>query len=1096
MQAATAAEPLNVGRTRPGRLFRKYLVVSVVLVSTALLTSGLVEAYFAYEENQAAVIRLQHERAVAAASSIEQFLGETERLLDWVALGQFPDPPTLEQRRNDYHRLLQLAPSILEVSYVDAGGTEQLTVSRVETAGALSQVDQAQQVWLSEARSRHITFGPVGFRDGSNPFVPIAMAESGPSAGLIVAVWDLESVRDVVSQASVGVSANAYLVDAGGWLIAGIGTTPISQGTDFSSSAQVRAVRGGPFEGRRQFGSADVVETLAPSVIVVSQFDQSDKRVYGSSRDRLLAYEVISAPDWILFVEQPLDLAFAPIRDSLVRTALLLLLGLVPAVLASVFLVRRMLTPIHILQASAGGISQGSLDQRIEIRTGDELEDLAQSFNRMSSYLQESYATLEQKVEERTRDLAEALSQLRALGDVAQAVNSSLDLQQVLTTIVTHAVNLSGSGGGAIYEFDEGTQQFELRATSGISDELTADVLAAHIRLGETVVGEAAIRREPVQSPNTVASPVSLPGTVVEQARFSTLLAVPLLRENRVLGALVVGRGVPGQFPTETVDLLQTFAAQSVLTIQNARLFQEIERKSEQVEVASRHKSEFLANMSHELRTPLNAIIGFSEVLTERLFGDLNDKQAEYLGDIRSSGHHLLSLINDILDLSKVEAGRMELESGIFSLAETLENGVTMVRERAIRHGLQLCLEVDPAIGLIEADERKIKQVIFNLLSNAVKFTPDGGRVEVVARLVDAQVQVAVRDTGIGIAAEDQVRIFEEFQQAPNGQSGAREGTGLGLALARRFVELHGGRLWVESRPGHGSTFTFELPQPTAAETTPFVEEPPRLAEAAMHDERGVLVVEDNPQAIDLLRTYLEADGFSVSVAENGEEGLARARELRPTAIVLDILLPRLDGWDVLARAKADPAIAHIPVVVVSMVDERGKGFALGAADYLVKPVQRDALVATLRRVAQPAGSRNGHARVLAIDDDPLALELIQAALGQEGYDVLKATSGQEGVLVAKREQPGLVILDLLMPGMNGFAVLELLRQDPTTAAIPIVVLTSASMNAEERERLTGQISHLARKGTFNRSDFVRLVRNLCPTSFAGAQSVEDASGR
>ena len=248
-------------------------------------------------------------------------------------------------------------------------------------------------------------------------------------------------------------------------------------------------------------------------------------------------------------------------------------------------------------------------------------------------------------------------------------------------------------------------------------------------------------------------------------------------------------------------------------------MYREVEAKSLQLEEVSRHKSEFLANMSHELRTPLNAIIGFSEVLLERMFGDLNDKQAEYLRDILTSGQHLLSLINDILDLSKVEAGQMELERGEFSLKQALENGLTMLKERASRHGITLGLELEPDLDLIEADERKVKQVVFNLLSNAVKFTSDGGHVAVMARRTDDELQIAVSDTGVGIAPEDQARIFEEFRQVGQGSAKA-EGTGLGLALTRRLVELHGGRLWVESEPGVGSTFTLTLPQPAAVHTT------------------------------------------------------------------------------------------------------------------------------------------------------------------------------------------------------------------------------------------------------------------------------------
>jgi CheY-like chemotaxis protein/anti-sigma regulatory factor (Ser/Thr protein kinase) len=401
-----------------------------------------------------------------------------------------------------------------------------------------------------------------------------------------------------------------------------------------------------------------------------------------------------------------------------------------------------------------------------------------------------------------------------------------------------------------------------------------------------------------------------------------------------------------------------------------------------------------------------------------------------------------------------------------------------------------LSLDVDQTIGLIEADERKVKQVVFNLLSNAVKFTADRGRVDVVARLIDSRVQVSVRDTGVGIAPQDQARIFEDFQQAESSTATAREGTGLGLALARRFVELHGGRLWVESQVGVGSTFTFTLPTHQALEDEPSAvpQAAARASAKAPLNGRTILVVEDNPQAVDLLTLYLRADGFIVMVAQDGEAALTMARELHPTAIVLDILLPRLDGWDVLARAKADPSIASIPVVVVSMLDERGKGFSLGAADYLVKPVQRGALLATLRRVMLPANNPTRRT-VLAIDDDPRALQLIEAVLAPEGYVVLKATGGQEGVAIAQLEQPGLVILDLLMPELDGFWVIERLRADPATIAIPIVILTSRSMESAERDRLNGKISHLAQKGAFNRTEFVDMVRALCPM-LDGSQGV------
>jgi signal transduction histidine kinase len=419
------------------------------------------------------------------------------------------------------------------------------------------------------------------------------------------------------------------------------------------------------------------------------------------------------------------------------------------------------------------------------------------------------------ELQARTRDLIRSVGELKALGEVSQAVSSTLDLQTVLTTIVGRAVQLSGTGGGVIYEYDEAAQQFQVRATDQIEPEHFAALRATPIRLGQGAVGQAAATRMFVQVPDILAEGALAAKhirPILARSGYRSILAVPLLFEQRVMGGLVVWRREVGPFDPGVVNLLQTFATQSVLAIQNARLFREIEDKSQQLEAASRHKSEFLANMSHELRTPLNAILGFSEVLAERMFGEVNEKQAEYLQDILSSGRHLLSLINDILDLSKVEAGRLELELGRFHLPTALDNALTLVRERASRHGIILTQTVDEAVGHIVADERKVKQILLNLLSNAVKFTPEKGRVDLTATAVEGVITISVSDTGIGIAPEDQAMVFEEFRQV--GQDGARkqEGTGLGLTLTKKFVELHGGRIWVQSEVGQGSTFTFTVP--------------------------------------------------------------------------------------------------------------------------------------------------------------------------------------------------------------------------------------------------------------------------------------------
>src|SRR5262245_19059279 len=421
------------------------------------------------------------------------------------------------------------------------------------------------------------------------------------------------------------------------------------------------------------------------------------------------------------------------------------------------------------------------------------------------------------EVQEKTAELTRSVDELTALGEVGRALSSTLNLEAVLLTIVTRATQLTETAGCVIWEYDKPHQEFRLRV-SHYADCADAAILPARggvttIPRGQGLTTQVMEERQAVQIPDITVegayeSPVRIP---LIAAGHRALLGVPLLSEDEIIGVLAVTRKTPGLFEPETVRLLSTFATQSALAIQNARLFLEIEEKSRQLEVASQHKSEFLANMSHELRTPLNAIIGFSEVLSEKMFGELNEKQEEYSKDIHASGQHLLSLINDILDLSKIEAGRMELELSDFHVPTALESALTLVRERAGRRGIALQMNVDSRLGQIQADERKVRQVVLNLMSNAIKFTPEGGRIEVGAVSKDVLVEISVSETGVGIAAEDQEAVFEEFRQVGTADKKV-EGTGLGLTLCRKFVELHGGKIWVKSEVGVGSMFTFSLP--------------------------------------------------------------------------------------------------------------------------------------------------------------------------------------------------------------------------------------------------------------------------------------------
>jgi signal transduction histidine kinase len=793
------------------RLLRKYVVVLLVLVGGVLMVSSLIELYFSYRETQRSILRVERANATAAASRIEQFLREVEEQVRETTRTAADDPTAgrpgrgplgfreglaaaiAEQRELDFLRVLRRFPAITELRHFDVSGKEQLRVSRIQPDAINSGEDWSAHPAVMAARKGTVYWSPVYLQTESEPYVTLALPVGRYAVEVTTAEISLRNVLKVIGQVEVGAGGYAYVVDATNQLVAHPDSRILRERRDVSGLAQVRAAR-----------TPDV--DAAAAAIVATGF--------GGGRV-LAAHASIAPAGWLVFVERPAADAYAPLRLPIIRSVVIFVLGLGLSVLASIVLARRMVAPIHALQEGAARIGAGDLAHRVAVHTGDELEALADELNRSAAELEAARATLEAKVEERTEALARSVEELRALGEVAQAVSGSLDLDTVLTTVVARAVQLAGAAGGVIYEYDEATQAFShVRGAHGLDEDLGKVIQASPIRLGEGVAGQAALQRRPVQVADVLGEgtyDVARVRAIFARHGYHALLGIPLLLEGRIVGVLAIWGRERTAFPQDIVDLLHTLATQSVLAIQNARLFQEIADKSAQLEAASRHKSEFLANMSHELRTPLNAVIGFSEVLAEGLFGEVNDKQAEYLKDILESGRHLLSLINDILDLSKIEAGRMELEPSEFDLPGAIDTTLLLMRERAGRKGIEVSRTIDAQLGILRADERKVKQVLLNLLSNAVKFTPEGGRIDVTARAHDGVVEIAVADTGVGIAPEDQAAVFEEFRQVGSAAKKV-EGTGLGLALSRKFVELHGGRLWVTSERGAGSTFSFTIP--------------------------------------------------------------------------------------------------------------------------------------------------------------------------------------------------------------------------------------------------------------------------------------------
>jgi PAS domain S-box-containing protein len=542
------------------------------------------------------------------------------------------------------------------------------------------------------------------------------------------------------------------------------------------------------------------------------------------------------------------------------------------------------------------------------------------------------------------------------------------------------------------------------------------------------------------------------------------------------------------------------------------RFEQTLQQKNVELEDSSRMKSEFLANMSHELRTPLNAIIGFSEVLRDGLVGELTDQQRGFIGDIFGSGNHLLSLINDILDLSKVEAGKMMLELEQVQASSLLMSSLSIIREKAATRRIRLAMQADEELGAIQVDARKVKQIVYNLLSNAIKFTADGGQVTLRAsRVLRAHVgqpsgscakagqlpgswmrrslpladnefaeflEISVSDTGIGISPDGLEHLFKPFSQIDSGLARRFEGTGLGLVMVKLLAELHGGAVAVESAVGQGSCFTVWLPlRPAEERTLPSATTRPATGIEPLPGARIALVVEGDLKSAGLIRMHLEAEGFEVLHADSAEAGLKLAVQQPLALITLDIILPKMDGWEFLGLIKQVPSLQRIPVVIISIAADRNRGFSLGAAAVMQKPISRRELYDSLTDLGMFPPSQGQTLKVLVVDDDPKAVELIAVLITGLSSTVLRAYGGREAIDVALRELPDVIVLDLMMPEVTGFDVVAALNEHPDTARIPIMVVTAKVITAEDRAKLSGYVTTIMEKAEFDSDRFTAEVR-------------------
>ena len=959
----SSTAPSGVGASiMRSRLFFKYTFLFVTVVVLALVASGGFEVRFSYQEHKNSLISIQEQQAAAAADKIEEFITQIESQVGWTTQLPWTDG-TLDQRRFDALRLLRQVPAITELAQIDAAGREQLKVSRLTMDVVGSGIDYSHKPEFTQAVAHKVYYGPVYFRRESEPYMTLSLAGTRRDTGVSIAQVNLKLIWDVVSKIKVGAHGRAYVVDSDGRLIAHPDISLVLRNTDMSRLDQVRGARAG-----------------SATEAVQEADDIGGHKV-------LTAYAPVNPLGWFVFVETPIEEAYAPLYQSLERMGYVLLGALALAFIAGMFLAGRMVVPIQALRAGAARIGSGDLAQRITIKSGDEVEALANQFNDMAGKLQESYADLEKKVEQRTAELSESLEQQTAISEILRVIsNSPNDLRPVLNSVAenaariceaqytdifiieddvlrvvagfgeigrpvdepfpldrstivgrsvmdrqpVHVEDVQQAGGefargrelakrfghhttlavplireghalGAIAirrtdvrpfeqkhitllstfadqaaiaienvrlfeaeqqrtrELSESLEQqtataevlkiisrstFDLQlvlntlvesvarlcdadmvsirrpkalgflhvATRGVPREYSEYMQNHPIEAGRgTVAGRVLLEGKPVHVADVQTDPEYTMTAISQRAGFHTFLGVPLMREGNPIGIIILGRTAVRPFADKQIELATTFADQAVIAIENVRLFEEIQEKSRQVEEASKHKSQFLANMSHELRTPLNAILGYAELVLDGIYGDAPEKMRNVLERIQTNGKHLLGLINDVLDLSKIEAGQLVLSLNDYSIKDMMQGVYVAVEPLAGNKKLNFKLEVPPDLPPARGDERRLSQVLLNLVGNAIKFT-DTGEVAIKASTANGSYTVAVRDTGPGIAEADQAKIFEEFQQSESTHTKAKGGTGLGLAIAKRIVEMHGGRLWVESTLGNGATFFFTVP--------------------------------------------------------------------------------------------------------------------------------------------------------------------------------------------------------------------------------------------------------------------------------------------
>ena len=669
------------------------------------------------------------------------------------------------------------------------------------------------------------------------------------------------------------------------------------------------------------------------------------------------------------------------------------------------------------------------------------------------------------------QETARRANQLETASEIAQQASSTLDTDALLTRAVNLIRDRFGFYHSSIFLM-EGMSATVAASTGEAGKQLIENKHSLELREGASIIGHVCFTGEPLIVNDVTLNPTHRPHPLLPETKAEA--GIPLKIGNRVTGALDVQSTKANAFSQDDLAVLQTLADQIAIALDNSRSFEVAQQALIEVREADRLKTEFLANMSHELRTPLNSIIGFSRVILKGIDGPINDLQQQDLEAIHHSGQHLLDMINNILDISKIEAGKMELNIEEIEINDVVESVISAARGLVKEKPIRLMSDIPENLPKVNADRTRVRQILLNLLQNASKFTDEGEITVKIEHLeFDNLLKFSVSDTGIGIAQEDVNKLFERFSQVDSSLTRKVGGTGLGLSISKLLVEMQGGTIDLESELGKGTTFWFTIPVAIEEE-----EEEPEVPMEAIDLEGKVIVsIDDDAKVIDLYKRYLRSHGFQVVPITNPQDIISKIKEIQPYAITLDIMMPYKDGWQVIQEIKEDPDTANIPIIICSIVEDRDKAYQLGAVDYLVKPILEDELVNAITNLNLPQDKDFND--ILVIDDDPNVFQLIEIALRNEaGYKLEFANGGFAGLEKLQKTPPDAIILDLMMPDLDGFSILETMQGDPNLRHLPVIVLTAADLNKEDRQRLEQNKRAVLRKDEFKTHHLIDFLEN------------------